>query len=388
VLHQSDGAIAYFSRPVAPHHQKLPAYECELIGLVKAVRHCRPYIWGGGFTVRIDHYNLKFLLDQRLSTIPQHTWVSKLFGYDITVEYRPGRLNAAADALSRHEEETTTINAISAPTFALFDQLREESASDPQVVALRTKLLTDDAPEGWTVQDDLLLFRGKVFIPDASPLWPQLMSFAHDVRHEGIEKTVNRFRASFYNSQSMRRVREYVQGCEVCQRNKTEHLHPAGLLQPLPVPSEVWNDISIDFIEGFLKVGGKSVVLTVVGRFSKFAHFITLSHPNSAPSVAKAFFEGVVRLHGFPCSIVSDRDLVFTSAFWAELFKLAGVRLHTSYAFHPQSDVQSEVVNRVITMYLRCLAGDRPKSWLCWLRGLNIAIIRPFSQLLNVHHLG
>jgi hypothetical protein len=156
----------------------------------------------------------------------------------------------------------------------------------------------------------------------------------------------------------------------------------------LPVPSEVWNDISIDFIEGFPKVGGKSVVLTVVGRFSKFAHFITLSHPNSAPSVAKAFFEGVVRLHGFPCSIVSDRDLVFTSAFWAELFKLAGVRLHTSYAFHPQSDVQSEVVNRVITMYLRCLAGDRLKSWLRWLRGLNIAIIRPFSQFLNVHHLG
>jgi hypothetical protein len=105
------------------------------------------------------------------------------------------------------------------------------------------------------VQDDLLLFHGKVFIPDASPLWPQLMSFVHDVGHEGIEKTVNRFRASFYNSQAMRRVQEYVRGCEVCQRNKTEHLHPAGLLQPLPVPSEVWNDISMDFIEGFSKVG-------------------------------------------------------------------------------------------------------------------------------------
>jgi hypothetical protein len=234
---------------------------------------------GWAFTVRTDHYSLKFLLDQRLSTILQHTWVSKLFGYDITVEYRPGRLNAAADALSRREEEITTINAISAPTFALFDQLREESASDPQVVALCAKLLTDDAPEGWTVQDDLLLFRGKVFIPDASPLWPQLMPFAHDVGREGIEKTVNRFRASFYNSQAMRRVREYVRGCEVCQRNKTEHLHPVGLLQPLSVPSEVWNDISMDFIEGFPKVGGKSVVLTVVDRFSKLAHFIPLSHP-------------------------------------------------------------------------------------------------------------
>jgi hypothetical protein len=98
------------------------------------------------------------------------------------------------------------------------------------VVALRAKLLTDDAPKGWTVQDDLLLFRRKIFIHDASPLWPQLMSFAHDVGHEGIEKTVNRFRASFYNSQAMCRVQEYARGSEVCQRNKTEHLHSVGLL--------------------------------------------------------------------------------------------------------------------------------------------------------------
>jgi hypothetical protein len=118
----------------------------------------------------------------------------------------------------------------------------------------------------------------------------------------------------------------------------------------------------MDFIKGFPKVGGKSVILTVVDRFSKFAHFITLGHPYSATSVAKAFFEEVVRLHGFPCSIVSDRDPVFTSSFWTELFKLAGVKLQMSSTFHPQSNGQSEVVNRVITMYLRCLAGDRSKS--------------------------
>jgi hypothetical protein len=123
----------------------------------------------------------------------------------------------------------------------------------------------------------------------------------------------------------------------------------------------------MDFIEEFLKVEGKSVILTVVNRFSKFAHFITLGLPYSATLVAKAFFEAVVRLHGFPCSIVSDRDPVFTSSFWTELFKLAEVKLQMSSTFYPQSNGQSEVVNRVIMMYLRCLAGDRPKSWLRWL---------------------
>lgn len=158
-----------------------------------------------------------------------------------------------------------------------------------------------------------------------------------------------------------------MHSCVVCQQHKTQHLHPADLLQPLPIPSMVWADISMDFIEGFPKVGGKSIVLIVVDRFSKYGHFIALGHPYSAASVSKAFFDKIVKLHGLPCSMVSDRDTVFTRQFWTELFTIARVKLQMSSAFHPQSDGQSEVVNRIITMYLRCLAGGRPKSWLKWL---------------------
>ena len=367
VLHQGDGAIAFFSRAVAPQHQKLPAYERELIGLVKAVRHWRPYIWGRQFLVRTDHYSLKYLLDQRLTTIPQHTWVSKLFGYDFMVEYKPGKLNGAADALSRRAESGMALNTISTPSFELFDSLRAEAATDPQIQDVRQQLAAGTVSPGWTELDGLLLFKGKVYVPDASTLWPILLSSAHDTGHEGIQKTIHRFRSSFYNPHALQRVKEFIKGCSVCQRNKTEHLHPGGLLQPLSVPSEVWSDISMDFIEGFPKVGDKSVILTVIDRFSKFAHFIALGHPYTAASVAKAFFDNIVRLHGLPCSIVSDRDTIFTSTFWSELFQLAGVKLHMSSAFHPQSDGQSEVVNRIITMYLRCLAGDRPREWLKWL---------------------
>uniref|UniRef100_A0A0A9HNN3 Integrase catalytic domain-containing protein n=1 Tax=Arundo donax TaxID=35708 RepID=A0A0A9HNN3_ARUDO len=181
------------------------------------------------------------------------------------------------------------------------------------------------------------------------------------------EKTLHHVRGSFFNHHLHQLVRDFVKGCGVCQQNKSVHLHPAGLLQPLPVPTNVWSDISMDFVEGFPRIDGKSVMLTVVDRFSKFAHFIPLGHPYMASSVAKAFFNQVVRLHGIPCSIVSDRDPVFTSNFWAELFKLSGTKLLLSSAFHRQTDGQSEVVSRIITMYLQCLAGDRPKSWLQWL---------------------
>jgi hypothetical protein len=123
----------------------------------------------------------------------------------------------------------------------------------------------------------------------------------------------------------------------------------------------------MDFVEGFPKIGGKSVILTVVDQFSKSVHFIPLGHPYSAASVAKAFFDSIVCLHGLPTSIVSDRDPVFTNNMWKDLFRLTRTKLCTSSAFHPQTDGQSEVTNQIIVVYLKCLAGDKPHNWLRWL---------------------
>jgi hypothetical protein len=138
-------------------------------------------------------------------------------------------------------------------------------------------------------------------------------------------------------------------------------------LQPLLVPSQVWADIIMDFIEALPKVHGKSVILTVVDRFSKFAHFIPLIHPYTTTSVARAFFNEVVRLHDLHESIMSNRDPVFRCHVWKDLFKASGVGLKMSTTFHPQIDRQSEAVNKSIRMYLRCITRDRPRSWLEWL---------------------
>jgi hypothetical protein len=140
-----------------------------------------------------------------------------------------------------------------------------------------------------------------------------------------------------------------------------------ALLLPLPVPTAVWTDIGLDFVEALPCVGGKSVILTVVDRFSKYCHFIPLGHPYTAESVAQAFFAEIVRLHSVPQSMVSDRNPVFTSVFWQELMRLIGAKIHMTSAFHPQSDGQTKAANKVITMYLRCFTGDRPRQWLRWL---------------------
>nr|GMC95607.1 putative retroelement protein [Ipomoea batatas] len=108
VLHQDNHPVAFFSRRLTARHHKLASYEQELIGLSQAIRHWRHYLWGCQFIVRTDHYSLKFLLQQRLTTSPQHHWISKLLGYDFDVEFRAGRLNTVADALSRRDEEVST----------------------------------------------------------------------------------------------------------------------------------------------------------------------------------------------------------------------------------------------------------------------------------------
>jgi hypothetical protein len=137
VLPQGTGPVAFFSRPIAPRHAKLAMYERELIGLVQAVRHWRPYLWGHPFVVRTDHRSLRFLLDQRLTTIPQHQWASKLLGYDFVVEYKPGPLNVVVDALSRCNEEEGELGAISGPQFSLFNDIREEINGDDNLSQLR-----------------------------------------------------------------------------------------------------------------------------------------------------------------------------------------------------------------------------------------------------------
>jgi transposase InsO family protein len=140
-----------------------------------------------------------------------------------------------------------------------------------------------------------------------------------------------------------------------------------GLLQPLPILQGVWQDLTMNFIEGLPKSEGCSVILVVVDRLTKYAHFLPVKHPYTAATIAQLFMDHVVKLHGLPASIISDRDIIFVSHFWRELFKLYKVNLQLSTAYHPQTDGQSERVNQCLEMYLRCAAHNSPKSWKSWL---------------------
>lgn len=140
-----------------------------------------------------------------------------------------------------------------------------------------------------------------------------------------------------------------------------------GLLQPLPIPETAWETISMDFIEGLPKSNGKDVILVIVDKLTKYSHFVPLIHPYSAATVAQKVLDTIVKLHGPPKSVISDRDPIFVSNFWKELMKVMGAQLKLSSAYHPQTDGQTERVNQCLEMYLRCITGHKPNQWCQWL---------------------
>lgn len=155
-------------------------------------------------------------------------------------------------------------------------------------------------------------------------------------------------------------VDSYVSQCQVCRQAKHTHTKPAGLLQPLPIPHGVWQDLSMDFVQGLPKYEGYNAIPMVMDRLTKAAHFIAIRHPYTAPGIARIFLDNVVRHHGLPKTIVTDWDTIFLSTFRKELFKLYGVQLNLSIAYHPQSEGQTERISQCLEMYLGCTIHASP----------------------------
>jgi len=185
--------------------------------------------------------------------------------------------------------------------------------------------------------------------------------------HFGVQKTLDILHDHFFWPHMKHDVHSFCNKCITCKRAKSKSMHH-GMFMPLPVPNSPWTDISMDFVLGLPRSkGGKDSVFVVVDRFSKMAHFIPCHKSDDANHVANLFFKEVVRLHGLPRSIVSNRDVKFVSYFWKVLWGKLGTKLLFSTTCHPQIDGQIEVVNRTLSQLLRCFINKNLKTWEEWL---------------------
>ncbi|KAF8413581.1 hypothetical protein HHK36_001572 [Tetracentron sinense] len=226
-------------------------------------------------------------------------------GYNFTVEYKHGRENKVADALSRRVD-AGNLMGISQPIISWFEDIKANYKEDPeiqQVVARFHKGELDLAL--YTRHNDLLFYKGRFYLSSHSSLLLKVLQYLHE--------------------------------------------SPNGGHSGLPLSQ------------------GKNNMMVVIDRLSKYAHFIPISHPYTASTIVGLFVDHIFKLHGMPLSIVSDRDPTFLRSFWKEFFKLRGTQLNYSSAYHHQSDGQSEIVNRCLKNFLRCFVGSKPKEWLKWI---------------------
>jgi len=298
--------------------------------------------------------------------------------------------NCAADALSRHPAPPTQLMHISSVVPQWLTSVVDSYSAHSQAQELLQQLSLSTHPVGhYSLHQGVIKYKNMIWLGASSDLQSQVYQALHASAvggHSGFPVTYARVSQLFYWPNMKTMIKDWVQACHICNQAKPDRQKYPGLLQPLPIPDQAWQMITMDFIEGLPRSNRYNCILAVVDRFSKYAHFIPLSHPFTALTVAHAFMDHIYKLHGMPFSIVTDRDRIFTSHLWQELFKLSGTKLKMSSAYHPQSNGQTEHVNQCLETYLRCFVHACPSQWSSWLSLLNIGIIHATTLPSRSHH--
>ncbi len=412
VLLQNDKVCAYTSKKFTAAEYNYTTTEQELLGIIHALQEWRCYLEGGPESLLItDHHPLVYLQDQPQLSRRQARWLQFLARFNLKWEYRPGRTNVA-DPISRNpallavvtRAETAAQRQASAIPHAqspgsTSDAPRPQD-KDGQQRAACTKQQTAPhrLPAGTSdMQNDLKamilagygtdqyfkdkrhlkqlakdadgfwLKKGKIVVPNIAVLKQLIMREAHDAQysgHVGQTRTYENIIRHYWWPGVSGDVNEYVRTCLACQRNKPANQRPGGLLQPLPIPNKPWESISMDLITQLPETAaGHDAIVVFVDRLTKMTHFAAATTNIGSAELADILYDTVIKLHGTPKSIVSDRDPRITSAFWRQLMARLGTTLALSTAYHPQTDGQTERMNRVLEEMLRHYIDPTQTDW-------------------------
>jgi hypothetical protein len=363
VLTQHDHPVAYHSETLSDVVRKYPTYDKEMYSIVQACHQWRHYILGKETVIHTDHKPLQFMQTQgKLQNDRHQKWSTYLQQFHLNIKYKTGSTNHVADCLSRPPVATltTVLDSCSHETSG-WPQLYE---TDPDFATTYQMLGANIVVDNFHLQDGLLCRLGHICVPSSERA--KLIWEAHYSRvagHFDVEKTVAMLHKHFYWPKLRQEVNKYIRSCTACAIAKPT-TKKQGLYTPLPTPDRPWESISMDYMSGLPSTKrGNDCVFVVVDRFSKMAILVACKKNITTEATAKLFFERVWVHFGIPQTIVSDRDSRFLSTFWSSLWSLLDTKLTKSTTFHPQTDGQTEVVNRMIVHILHMYNSKHPHTW-------------------------
>jgi len=393
--------VAFHSRSFTPTELNYDVHDKELFAIFEAFRIWRHYLDGSALPIDVvtDHKNLEYFATTKILNRRQARWSEYLCQFNLVIRFRPGKLGAKPDALTRRwdvyakeggndyakvnphnfrpvftqEQLSASLRATSLISAALrgsfimdVEQLhadiRTAYDADPQTSAH----LLQPADLKWTISDGLLLLNDRIYVPDAADLRLRVMKHMHDhplSGHLGQNKTLELVRREYVWPGMRSFIKDYCNSCTVCKRSKTPRHKPYGLLKQLPIPARPWNSISMDFIEHLPPSLGYTAILVIVDRLTKQGLFIPTFDTITSAQLAELFVLHVFSKHGVPSHCTSDRGSEFVSHFFRSLGAALDMKLHFTSGYHPQGDGQTERVNQTLEQYLRTFCNFQQDNW-------------------------
>ena len=384
-----DHPVAFHSRKMKPSEMNYAPWAKELLAIVDALKVWRQYLDGQRFTIVTDHQALVHFNTQPKMSRHQARWLELMQEFDYDLIYKPGTTNRVADPLSRRPDMLNTVSIANVSDTEkdkyqagyvedsylkdLYQYLTKQADIEVSGKTIEVPKELHPKVKHYQLRDGLLYFSvhglnfARLVVPEVQSLRNEILHDNHDVPlagHQGYDRTYELIQRDYYWLNMAKDIREYVLTCDLCQRNKGSNHKSYGLLKPLPIPDRNWEQISIDFIVSLpMTTDGYDAIMVCVDRLSKMAHFIATHTTDDAEAVSKLYMAHVFRLHGLPKVIVSDRDPKFTGHFWKCLQALLGTKLGLSTAYHPQTDGQTERVNRTLEQMLRAYVNYRQDNW-------------------------
>ncbi|GBG65074.1 hypothetical protein CBR_g49148 [Chara braunii] len=375
VLAQQEGKklrpIEYVSKKMPSKKLAKSTYERELYALYKALIHWRHYLLGRFFYLRTDHQTLKWIKTQPVLSDALKRWIEVIDQYDFKLDYLKGEYNKVAKALSRRADYLGALIYEFGLSEDVTRSLDEAYKEDPITMDIINKLhAKDKATTAEFVMVDGLFFLEKagfkrLVVPSRETLRSLFLGECHDAtRHFGYKKTSANLVQRFWWPNMLDDVKKCVETCQVCQRDKPRTQAPLGLLKPLPILAGPGQSISMDFMDTLVtSKNGKRHIFVIVDRLTKYARLIAMPETAKTEHVINLFMDNWVRDFGLPKTIVSGRDVRFTSEMWKKAAEQMGSQLQMTSGNHLEANGQAEQMNRVVQHLLRHYIKPNQDDW-------------------------